>query len=122
MSLVNLRMSASDNPENEEALNKVLQQWTVDAPLPPRFQEQVWQRIAKSKAPTKPAPWTGLGRLIEVVLPRPRFAYAYLAILLVTGVAAGSVAAQIKTNRLDSELSMRYVQSIDPYRADVPSQ
>lgn len=115
-------MSANRNPENEDALNKVLRQWTVDTPLPPRFQEQVWQRIAKSEAPTEPAPWAGLWRLIEVVLPRPRFAYAYLAILLGSGVAAGSVAAQMKTNRLDSELSMRYVQSIDPYRADALSQ
>ncbi len=115
-------MSANPNPENENALNKVLRQWTVDAPLPPRFQEQVWQRIGKREARSEPAPWAGLWRLIDVVLPRPRFAYAYLAILLVSGVAAGSVAAQIRTNRLDSELSMRYVQSIDPYRADAPSQ
>ncbi len=115
-------MSANPDPENDDALNKVLRQWKFDAPLPPRFQEQVWQRIEKSEAGAEPSPWVGLWRLIEVVLPRPRFAYAYLAILLVTGVAAGSVAAQIKTNRLDSELSVRYVQSIDPYRVDAPSQ
>ncbi len=112
-------MSANRNPENDDALGKVLRQWTVDAPLPPRFQEQVWQRIAKSETRAEPVARAGLWRLIEVVLPRPRFAYAYLAVLLVAGIAAGSVAAQIKTSRLDSELSLRYVQSIDPYRAEL---
>ncbi len=115
-------MSANRNPGDHDNLDKVLRQWTVDAPLPPRFQEQVWQRIAKSESRTQPAPLAWLWRLIEVALPRPKFAYAYLAILLVTGVAAGSVAAQMKTNRLDSELSTRYVRSIDPYLADAPSQ
>lgn len=117
-------MNANRNPKSEDALDRVLRQWTVTTPLPPRFQEQVWQRIAKTETRTEPAPapWAALWRLIEVVLPRPKFAYAYLAVLLVTGVAAGSVAAQIKSNRLDSELGMRYVQSIDPFRAGAPTQ
>ena len=111
-------MNANMNPQDDDALRKVLRQWTVDTPLPPRFQEQVWQRITKAETRPEPTAWTGLRRLIEIVVQRPRFAYAYLAVLLVFGVAAGSWAAQIKTTRMDSELSLRYVQSIDPYRAD----
>jgi hypothetical protein len=111
-------MNSTENPQNDDAMGKVLRQWNVDSPLPPGFQEQVWQRIAKAGTGTEPAAWAGLWRLIEVVLQRPRFAYAYLAILLVAGVAAGSWAAQIKSTRLDSELSLRYVQSVDPFRAD----
>ncbi len=115
-------MNADRNPQKDETLGRLLRQWTVDAWLPPRFQEQVWQRIAKSETRAQAASSAGLWRLIEAILPRPRFAYAHLAVLLVTGGAAGSFAAQIKTSRLDSELSMRYVQSIDPYRADAPPQ
>jgi hypothetical protein len=111
-------MNSNPTPENDEALRKVLRQWTVDAPLPPRFQEQVWQRIARAEARPEPAPWYDLWRLIDVVLPRPKIAFAYLSLLLTLGLAAGSLSAQIKTSRMDSELSARYVQSIDPYRAD----
>jgi hypothetical protein len=111
-------MNTNKTPEGDDALRKVLGQWKVSSPLPPRFQEQVWQRIAKAEAHPEPVAWAGLWRLVETILPRPRFAYAYLAVLLASGVAGGSWAAQVKTNRLDSELSMRYVQSIDPYRAD----
>jgi hypothetical protein len=111
-------MNANRAPEEDAALDKVLGQWKVNSTLPPRFQEQVWQRIAKAQAQPEPVAWVGLWRVVEAILPRPRFAYSYLAVLLASGVAAGSLAAQIKTNRLDSELSMRYVQSIDPYRAD----
>lgn len=111
-------MSVNNNPGEDEALRKVLRQWTVEAPLPPRFQEQVWQRITQAETGPAPAASTGLWRLVEVVFQRPRFAYAYLAILLLCGVAAGSWAAQVKTTRLESELGLRYVQSIDPYHAD----
>ena len=114
-------MKPNQPPDNDERLRGVLREWVVDASLPPRFQEQVWQRIAKTEARPEPAAWMGWWRLIEVILPRPKFAFAYLSVLLVFGVAAGSVAAQIKTSRLDSKLSLRYVQSIDPYRADSSS-
>ena len=110
-------MNTNRTPEDDDVLGKVLGQWTVETPLPPRFQEQVWKRIAKTQVHPEPLALAGLRRLIEAVLPRPSFAYAYLAVLLATGVAAGSWAAQAKSSRLDSELSMRYVQSIDPYRA-----
>lgn len=111
-------MNANKSPAEDETLRSVLRQWKVDAPLPPRFQEQVWQRIAKAEARPAPAASAGLWRLVEIVFQRPRFAYAYLAVLLLSGVAAGAWAAQVKTTRLESELSLRYVQSIDPYRGD----
>lgn len=107
------------NPGKDEGLDRALRQWTVDASLPPRFQEQVWNRIAKVEERSEPALSLGVRRLVAMVLQRPRFAYAYLIVLLASGVAAGSWAAQIKTHRLDAQLSLRYVQSVDPYRADV---
>ncbi len=110
-------MNTTQDP-GKDPLDKVLTEWKLAAPLPPGFQEQVWQRIAKDeRKPERRAAGT-LWRLIAVLLPRPQFAYAYLAALAAFGVAAGSWAAQIKTSRLDSQLSVRYVQSIDPYRGD----
>jgi hypothetical protein len=111
-------MSANPSPQDDESLRRVLRQWSVDAPLPPRFQEQVWQRIAKAETRPEPALWAALWRALEAALPRPKFALAYLSVLLASGILAGSWAAQAKTTRLDSALSTRYVQSIDPYRAD----
>jgi hypothetical protein len=111
-------MNTNNNPEENEPLRRVLREWTVEAPLPPRFQEQVWRRIAQAETRQEATGGTGLWRLLGVLLPRPRFAFAYLALLLVAGGLAGSLSAQIKTHRINSELGSRYVQSIDPYRTD----
>ena len=109
-------MNTNKSPDHDESLGKALRQWTVTVPLPARFQEQVWQRIARAESPPQPALWTTLRRLIEAVVPRPRFAFAYLSVLFVLGIGAGSFTAQIKTSHLNSELRLRYVQSIDPFR------
>lgn len=111
-------MSTKQNPDKDDALDKVLRQWRVEAPLPPGFQEQVWRRIARAEQQEEPALWTMLNRLIEV-LPRPKVALVYLAVFLAFGVAAGSLTAQARSNRMESALSLRYVQSIDPYRAEM---
>ena len=111
-------MNPNTEPENDDSLRKALRQWVVDTPLPPRFQEQVWTRIERVEAKPEQGFWTNLAQWLEALVPRPRFALAYLSVFLVLGVTAGAVAAQLKTNKLDSELSQRYVQSIDPYRAD----
>ena len=110
-------MKPNHTPEDNESLGRVLRQWTVEAPLPPRFQEQIWQRIAWAEAAAAPSLWVSFSRWLEVVLPRPRFAFAYVAVLLVAGVTAGSLAAQVRTSRLETDLSLRYVQSLDPFQA-----
>ncbi len=108
-------MKPNLEPENDERLRAVLHEWAVDAPLPPRFQEQVWQRIARAEARPEPGLWAALLRLLEVALPRPKVAFAYVAVLLVLGITAGSVAAQVKSGHLNAALSERYVQLVDPY-------
>jgi|ERR1035437_309322 hypothetical protein len=113
-------MNPNPNPDSDERLRSVLREWVVDAPLPPSFQEQVWKRIARAEAPTESSFWTALARLVEVVLPRPKIAFSYVAALLVLGVTAGSVTAQIKSSHLDATLRARYVQAVDPYLPDSP--
>jgi hypothetical protein len=105
---------------NDVQLNSLLREWVVDAPPPPRFQELVWQRIARTEARATRGFWVGLSQWLEVALPRPKIAFAYLTALLVLGMTAGSVAAQLKSSHLNAALSARYVQSIDPYREAVP--
>ncbi len=105
-------------PPEDDALNSLLRQWQVDAPLPPRFQEQVWRRITRAEGPQPESAFlAGFSWLMDTLLPRPRFALAYMAILLSAGIAAGSWTAQAKTTRLESTLRQRYIQSVDPYRA-----
>jgi hypothetical protein len=111
-------MKPNQEPENDPSLKKVLSQWVVDAPLPPRFQEQVWQRIAQAEA--KPEVtitfWALLRNLIETNLPRPKLAYSYAAILLAVGMLAGTWAAQAQNTRTEASLGSRYLQSVDPYQ------
>jgi hypothetical protein len=110
-------MKPNQTSEDNESLGRVLRQWTVDAPLPPRFQEQVWQRIARAEAAAAPSLWVLISRWLENVLPRPKFAFAYVAVLLVAGVTAGSLAAQVSTSRMETDLSLRYVRTLDPFQA-----
>lgn len=114
-------MKINFEPEKDEPLREVLSQWTVDIPLPPRFQEQVWHRIAQADTQAQPSFWNGLRRWLESGVPRPQVAYSYVSILLILGVLAGSWAAQSKTSQLDAALSARYVQSVDPYRTVGPN-
>ena len=107
-------MKPNPNIDPDPGLDATLLQWVVDAPLPPRFQEQVWHRITRIESPAESSP---VARLLEVILPRPKVAFSYLAALLAIGIATGSITAQIKANHLNADLSARYVQTLDPYRA-----
>jgi hypothetical protein len=105
------------NLDTDPDLDAALHQWVVDDPLPSRFQEQVWRRIARLEAPSQQR---GLAWLLQVILPRPKFAWSYLAALLTIGIATGSITAQIKASQLNADLSARYVQRLDPYHEGGP--
>jgi hypothetical protein len=113
-------MSPNESTQADAAQDKVLRLWTVEAPLPPGFQESVWRRISRGESRTEPAVWAGLRRWVEDLLPRPKTALAYCGIVLAAGVAAGALAAQIRNSRVDSDLSARYVRTIAPYQSDKP--
>ena len=44
-------MNANEQDPNDLALSRVLKSWNTDAPLPPGFQEHVWQRISLAERP-----------------------------------------------------------------------
>lgn len=109
-------MNANQDPDNER-FQRILRQWIIKTPLPPRFQEQVWRRIEKAESQSLPGLWAVVWRRIEELLPRPAVAIGYLSVILALGLGAGSFAAHAKTARMDSELSVRYLASVDPFQA-----
>ena len=116
-------MKTNDPINHDEPLRKVLKEWRCDAPLPPRFQEQVWQRIerahegALASATPSPSVWAVISHWIGTALPRPALAASYVALLLVVGVTAGWAQARQETARVKDELGQRYVRVLDPYQA-----
>jgi hypothetical protein len=110
----------NEEADNEKRLSQTLRQWTVTTPLPPRFEQQVWRRIERAQTQPEAGILEFVVGFVQNVLLRPKFAYAYAALLLALGVAAGSLAAHSETNRLSAALGSRYIQSIDPYYAAAP--
>lgn len=104
--------------ENPESLGKLMREWKVNEPLPPRFQEGVWRKIQQAEA--SPAPTTTLWAVcrswLASAMPRPAFALAYLSVLLAAGMAGGYWQARHRLAQMDTELGTRYVQSVDPYQ------
>ncbi len=108
----------TDEPDNhDDALRKVLKEWRTDAALPPRFQENVWQRIELMHASAAPSIWAAVAHWIGTMLPRPAMTVAYVAVLLVVGATVGWTQAHQTNTRVNSELGARYVQELDPYQA-----
>lgn len=101
----------------DHALHNLLQQWRVAPELPPHFTANVWRRIE------------GDGRLAErrssatgsfldwllLWLPQPRFAVAYLFVVIAIGAGVGAWQGRASATALTAGLQGRYVQSIDPY-------
>jgi hypothetical protein len=113
-------MNSNEKIGDERRLDGVLREWHIATPLPPRFREQVWERVSLTKTRGETSFLTNLVKLIEVVLPRPRVAFSFVATLCVVGIAAGSITAQVRTSQLNATLGERYVQSVDPYHPATP--
>ncbi len=105
--------------EQDAGLIALLRECKVAVALPPRFQEGVWRRIARLEQEPSgfAAWWAAFNRWIDAWLPRPALAVSYVAILLVIDAGAGWAQARQEKARVSSELSSRYVQSVDPYQA-----
>ncbi len=109
-------MKPNNQSENDKRLRATLREWNVDATLPPRFQEQVWKRIAREEANAQPAFWPKVIRWIETTFSRPALAFSYVAVLMVIGLTSGFVRAQDKSANAETHWRTAYVQSIDPYQ------
>jgi len=110
-------MKNTEPGEKNEALSKVLRDWKVVTPLPPRFQEQVWQRIARAEASVRPPFWAAFLQGIEWAFSRRALAASYLTLFLLAGLSAGYLGSRQKTAELEDALGRRYVQMVDPFQA-----
>src|SRR5581483_650520 len=107
-------MNPNHNAQDDKPLRKVLREWTVEAALPPRFQQQVWQRIECAQPITELSFLGAFAHWIGVVLPRPTHSFSYLAILLVFGMTLGWSQARYDSARVHDELGQRYLLVLDP--------
>ena len=103
------------NP-NQDPLDAALAAWRVREPLPLRFQEQVWRRIADAGAESTATRWDIFRGWLRLAFARPAVALACAAVLLALGSGTGWWQARQKSARVDNELGARYVQSLDPYQ------
>ena len=102
------------NTSENDPVRKLLGQWKVADPLPPRFKEQVWRRIEQRETPGTASAWELWQRWLESVFAKKAVALAYVTVLLVAGLMAGYVNGQAHERRGHAQLGARYVQSIDP--------
>ncbi len=100
-------MKTTEPGNHDEPLRKVLKEWRVAAPLPPRFQDQVWQRTEHTQARAAPSIWALVAHWIGTVLPRPALAASYVAVLLAIGVTAGWAQGRQESARVKDEPGQR---------------
>lgn len=108
-------MNTNETGDRDEPLRQLLKEWRTESSLPPRFQEQVWQRIERAQSPASPSLRLVIAHWIGAVLPRPALAASYVAFLAVIGVTVGWTQAHQTNSHIRDELSQRYVQVLDPY-------
>lgn len=109
----------NQRPDNSDAeLSKALKHWRVENPLPPGFQQSVWQNIDRQATASAHHSVLDLLRAwITGGVSRPRMAASYLAALLLIGITVGWTQGQRDSSRVQNELAERYVRSLDPYLA-----
>ena len=108
----------NQRPDNSDAaLSKALKHWHVDAPLPPGFQQSVWQKIGQATAPIHHSVFELFRYWMTGAILRPHIAATYLAALLMIGITVGWTQGQRDSLRVQNELAERYVRSLDPYLA-----
>lgn len=110
-------MSTEKSNNDSDSLGELLQSWKVDAPLPPRFQEQVWRRIARAEEkPASPiSAWMlRLAAMGADLLRRPVGATAYFSVLLAMGILAGTWSANHYADQTEAAWRSAYLQAVTP--------
>lgn len=101
----------TNNPTPDDAkLRSLLCESRSAPPLPPRFQDNVWRRIADSDAEKTVGSPGWLEAVLAFVL-RPRLAFAAIAVLAIVGALAGT----FDGNRLaQQDAQARYLAAVAP--------
>ena len=94
-------------------LKQLLSTWKVDAEVPPRFQADVWTRIAaREKAPR--ALWDRFSGWCAIAFYRPQMATVVVMAGLMLGVGTAYVQAQASNAMVDRQMEVQYMQNINP--------
>ena len=110
-----LYMNANNSEPGKDPLAACLQAWAVKGPLPPRFQEGVWSRIARVEVEEARLPLMVWLQRLSTAFARPALATSYLAVLAASGLLLGHWQVHHQTENWDRQLQARYVQAIDPF-------
>src|SRR5260221_697430 len=97
-------MKPSSGNQPDQRLSELLKEWEVSASPAPRFQERVWQRIARAEAPSTSG-WGAIWARWQAALTRPSVAASYLTLLLVLGFSIGWSRGLQTSARMDQVLS-----------------
>ena len=105
--------------DGSDPLSRTLQDWKVNAPLPPNFQDAVWRKI-ETGAQKRLGVAHEIQLWIDRLFARPASAALCVAILLSLGMTAGWSQGHRESVRVKDELALRYVHSVDPYLTPRP--
>src|SRR4051794_27645874 len=106
----------ADSEQNDESFRQRLQEWRIDRPVPPRFQERVWQRLEQQERAAAAGFRFGLQTLLARLFTRPAWVAGYVAVALFAGLSLGFWQAQEQAGTLTARLEHQYIQSVDPYQ------
>ena len=100
------------NPEHDQRLKALLREWQPQADLPPRFESEVWHRIALNEE--RRTSWMNFDWLFRTTC-QPRLAFAIVAASVLLGTAlANWQAARSYHHEMEASKS-RYIQLVDPF-------
>jgi len=104
------------NLPEDQMLGKLLKEWKISQPVPPRLREGVWRRIARAEAQPELGLAGGWNEWLARMFAKPALAVGYITVLLAAGLTAGYFRGEDQQHRVNDELAARYVQSLDPYQ------
>lgn len=112
-----MKASHDNSPPWNPEKDPLLQSWKVEAPLPPGFQQEVWRRIDAESPPVMRPVLAWIDDRIQKGWGRPAFAVGYLSTLLLLGGLTGWFVGGQKCSGWETQLSSRYLQTVNPYQA-----
>jgi len=99
------------NPKGDQRLGRLLREWQPQVNLPPRFESEVWRRIALAQE--KPVSGFNFDWLFRIA-NQPRLAFASVMTAVVLGMGLATWQAQQSYHQEIIASKVRYIQSVDP--------
>src|SRR5260221_1622734 len=105
------------NPGQDQRLDALLRDWQPQVDLPPRFESEVWRRIALAQE--KPASWLNFDWLFQIT-NQPKLAFAIVMTAVVLGAGLAAWQAPQSYHQGISTAKIRYIQTVDPLLSSNP--